>query len=123
MYYNVSENSIQFSKNRNDPKYPEDDFGIYVNRKYSFKLAYDERVIDIKWYNFNNPSKEKQESPDKGRDRSRGRSKSPIGRKSALFQTIDYGTSKNTITERFNPKAVIVTNQRIYIVDKNLGML
>ena len=52
MYYNISENLIQFSKNRNESKYNDDDYGIYQNRNTSFKLSYDERVVDIRWYNF-----------------------------------------------------------------------
>lgn len=80
LYYNVSENLLQFSKNRSEQKYSEDDFQIYQNRKYSFKLAYDEKVIDIRWYSFSSSS-------------------------------------------GGNPKAVIVSNQRIYIVDKNLSIV
>lgn len=75
MLYNVSENLLQFSKNRVD-KYSEDDLSIYSNRKYSFQLSYDEHVVDICW----------------------------------------FGTPNV-------PKSVIATNQRIYIVDKNLGIL
>ena len=50
MFYNISENLIQFSKNKSESKYQEDDFNL--NRKYLFQFAYGERVIDIKWYNF-----------------------------------------------------------------------
>ena len=49
MYYNISENMLQFSKNKSESKYGEDDYGLYVNRKYSWKLAPDERVLDVKW--------------------------------------------------------------------------
>lgn len=61
MYYNVSENLIQFSKNRNESKYNDDDYSIYSNRKNCFKLSYDERVVDIRWYNFHG-----KEPSDKG---------------------------------------------------------
>lgn len=49
LYYNISENLLQFSKNRSESKYGEDDYGLLVNRKYSWKLTPDERIIDIKW--------------------------------------------------------------------------
>lgn len=49
LYYNISENMLQFSKNKSESKYAEDDYGLYVNRKYSWKLAPDERVLDVKW--------------------------------------------------------------------------
>ena len=80
MFYNVSENLLQFSKNKADSKYAEDDFGIYSNRKYSFQLSYDERVMDVRWFNFK-------------------------------------------YTDSNKAKAVIASNQRIYIVDKNLSVL
>lgn len=50
MYFNSGDNLIQFNRNRTD-KHSEDDFQIYANRKYCFQLAYDEQVLDIKWYN------------------------------------------------------------------------
>jgi len=84
MFYNISENSIQFSKNRSESRYQEDDFGIYVNRKYSFKLAYDERVIDIKWYSFNNEFQEVS----RGGDASKG-SRNQRGMASAVFTSLD----------------------------------
>lgn len=58
MYYNITENLIQFSKNKSESKYAEDDYGLYANRKYSFMLAYGERVMEIKWYGFESSSAE-----------------------------------------------------------------
>ena len=84
MFYNISENSIQFSKNRSESRYQEDDFGIYVNRKYSFKLAYDERVIDIKWYNFNNEFQEVHRGGDAAKGSRPGRNVA-----SAVFQSLE----------------------------------
>ena len=85
MFYNIEENSIQFSKNRSEPRYQEDDFGIYVNRKYSFKLAYDERVIDIKWYNFNNQF----QATSQGGNASKGGRPQGVA-SSAIFQSLDF---------------------------------
>ena len=50
-YYNVTENLIQFSKNRSESRFNEEEFGIFQNRNYSFQLSYDERLIDLRWFN------------------------------------------------------------------------
>lgn len=42
---------MTFSKNRIE-KNNIGDFDILLNRKYSLKLAYDERVLDVKWTGF-----------------------------------------------------------------------
>jgi len=45
------DNILTFSKNRIE-KNNIGDFDILLNRKYSLKLTYDERVLDVKWTGF-----------------------------------------------------------------------
>lgn len=50
LYYNITENVLQYSKNKSESKYNEEEYGIYVNRNYCFKLAFDEKVRDLKYF-------------------------------------------------------------------------
>jgi len=101
LYYNITENMLQFSKNKSESKYGEDDYGIYVNRKYSWKLAPDERVLDVKWIGAVETS-----------------SRSGAGDEPASSLS-GQQASEHSNTKRSSVRAVILTHQRIYIADKN----
>ena len=51
LYEMEQDNILTFSKNRLDKK-DVGDFDILVNRSYGLKLAYDERVFDVRWTGF-----------------------------------------------------------------------
>lgn len=51
LYELEQDNILTFSKNRLD-KHEVSDFEILFNRSYGLKLAYDERVLDVKWTGF-----------------------------------------------------------------------
>lgn len=99
LYYNISENMLQFSKNRSESKYAEDDFGLYVNRKYTWKLAPDERVLDVKWI---------------GAVEAQGKAGAGEEPRSALA-----GSALASEHRKQSVRVVILTQQRIYIADKN----
>lgn len=71
---------------------------MYANRKYSKELAYDERVMDVKWFNTDYGS---------------------VAASVNFMKPPKLGGANSGE----NAKAVIVSNLRIYIVDKYLGVI
>ena len=121
LFYNLDENILQFSKNKGE-RNSDDDFGLYSNRKYAFKLAYDERVVDVKWIVTANASMG-DGSPRGGKHGSPAR-----GSRTNNFEDLGSASksklsSTGSLSSSSTFKAVIVTNQRIYIVDKHLSII
>lgn len=103
---------IQFSKNRSESRFNEEEFSIFQNRNYSFQLSYDERLVDLRWFNLFAKSGDLNQQQFAS-------SLSSIESQSAGLRSSRTSNDPN----KPKPKAVIATNQRICIVDRNLGIL